>query len=75
MSVVGRMTTPVVEVVPQPGADSSPRESVWADLYRDVPSIEHEDALLSVEEGFAKAVAFLRGVMPTEPALTNAWWT
>lgn len=38
-------------------------------------SIEHEDALLSIGEGFRKAVSFLREVMPTEPALTNAWWT
>jgi sugar phosphate isomerase/epimerase len=43
--------------------------------YDDVLSIEHEDALLSVDEGFAKAVAFLRSVMPTEPALSGAWWT
>ena len=43
--------------------------------YDDVLSIEHEDALLSVDEGFRKGVAFLRSVMPTEPALAGAWWT
>lgn len=43
--------------------------------YDDVLSIEHEDALLSVDEGFRKGVAFLRSVMPTEPALADAWWT
>jgi sugar phosphate isomerase/epimerase len=43
--------------------------------YDDVLSIEHEDALLSVDEGFRKGVAFLRSVMPSEPALGDAWWT
>jgi sugar phosphate isomerase/epimerase len=43
--------------------------------YDDVLSIEHEDALMSIDEGFRKAVAVLRTVMPTEPALSNAWWT
>ena len=43
--------------------------------YDDVLSIEHEDALLSIDEGFRKAVAFLRSVMPTEPAISEAWWT
>lgn len=43
--------------------------------YDDVLSIEHEDALLSIDEGFAKGVAFLRSVMPAEPALSEAWWT
>lgn len=43
--------------------------------YDDVLSIEHEDALLSIDEGFRRGVAFLRGVMPTEPALSDAWWT
>lgn len=38
-------------------------------------SIEHEDALFSVDEGFRKCVAFLRQVMPSEPPLSNAWWT
>ena len=43
--------------------------------YDDVLSIEHEDALLSIDEGFRKGVAFLRSVMPSEPALSEAWWT
>ncbi len=43
--------------------------------YDDVLSIEHEDALLSVDEGFRKGVTFLRSVMPSEPALNDAWWT
>jgi sugar phosphate isomerase/epimerase len=38
-------------------------------------SIEHEDALISVDEGFRKSVAFLRQVMPSEPPLANSWWT
>jgi sugar phosphate isomerase/epimerase len=43
--------------------------------YDDVLSIEHEDALLSIDEGFLKAVAVLKSVMPGEPALSGAWWT
>jgi sugar phosphate isomerase/epimerase len=43
--------------------------------YDDVLSIEHEDALMSIDEGFRKGIAFLRGVMPVEPPLTGAWWT
>lgn len=43
--------------------------------YDGVLSIEHEDALLSIDEGFRRGVAFLRSVMPTEPALSEAWWT
>ena len=41
--------------------------------YDHVLSIEHEDALASINEGFLKAVRFLQGVMLTEqPA--EAWW-
>ena len=43
--------------------------------YDDVLSIEHEDALLSIDEGFEKGVAFLRSVMLSQPPLTQAWWT
>lgn len=43
--------------------------------YDDVLSIEHEDVLLSVDDGFRKAVGFLRSIMPTEPAPKEAWWT
>ena len=41
--------------------------------YDDVLSIEHEDALASIDEGFAKGVQFLRGVLLTEQPAT-AWW-
>ncbi len=41
--------------------------------YDYVLSIEHEDALASINEGFAKAVAFLREIVLSEtPA--QAWW-
>jgi sugar phosphate isomerase/epimerase len=43
--------------------------------YEGVLSIEHEDALLSVEEGFLRGVEFLRRLVPTEPAVSDAWWT
>ena len=43
--------------------------------YDDVVSIEHEDALLSIDEGFRTGVAFLRSVMPTEPPPAGTWWT
>jgi sugar phosphate isomerase/epimerase len=42
--------------------------------YDHVLSIEHEDALLSVDEGFRRAVAFLREALIAEPAATP-WWT
>jgi len=42
--------------------------------YDGVLSIEHEDALLSVDEGFEKGVAFLRSIVPTEPGLAEGWW-
>jgi sugar phosphate isomerase/epimerase len=41
--------------------------------YDHVLSIEHEDSYLSQREGFAKAVAYLRGVLIGEPA-GQAWW-
>ena len=41
--------------------------------YDGVISIEHEDAYMSVQEGFEKAVAYLRGVMIKERA-GEAWW-
>jgi sugar phosphate isomerase/epimerase len=41
--------------------------------YDDVISIEHEDILLSRDEGLARAVAFLRGLVPQEPP-GAAWW-
>ncbi|MBW7905207.1 MAG: sugar phosphate isomerase/epimerase [Phycisphaerae bacterium] len=41
--------------------------------YDGVISIEHEDSLMSVQEGFEKAVAYLRGVMIQQLA-GGAWW-
>ena len=42
--------------------------------YDYVLSIEHEDSLLSPEEGLARAASFLNGLVPKEPAATP-WWT
>ncbi len=42
--------------------------------YDDVLSIEHEDALASIDEGFLKGVQFLKNIMLTEQPAT-AWWT
>ncbi len=41
--------------------------------YDGVISIEHEDSYMSVQEGFEKAVAYLRGVMIKQDA-GDAWW-
>lgn len=41
--------------------------------YDGVISIEHEDSTMSVQEGFEKAVAYLRGVMIKEKC-GAAWW-
>ncbi len=41
--------------------------------YDHVLSIEHEDSLMSLGEGYAKAAAYLRGVLIHEPA-GQAWW-
>ncbi|MCZ8523573.1 MULTISPECIES: sugar phosphate isomerase/epimerase family protein [Paenibacillus] len=54
---------------------------VWADIisalrlvgYDYVVSIEHEDGLMSVEEGFTKAVQNLQQVLIKEP-LGEMWW-
>lgn len=53
----------------------------WADIvsalrtvgYDYVVSIEHEDALMSIDEGLRKAVANLKQVLMREPAPTP-WW-
>ncbi|CAH1191036.1 hypothetical protein PAECIP111892_00467 [Paenibacillus auburnensis] len=53
----------------------------WADIisalrlvgYDYVVSIEHEDGLMSIEEGFSKAVDNLRQVLIEEP-LGDMWW-
>lgn len=41
--------------------------------YDYVLSIEHEDALASIDEGFGKAVSFLKEVVLEEP-MPKAWW-
>ena len=41
--------------------------------YDSVLSIEHEDSLLSAEEGLSRAAQFLNGVVMREPA-GAAWW-
>jgi len=41
--------------------------------YDDVLSIEHEDSLMSIEEGLTKAASFLHGVLLKERA-AQAWW-
>jgi sugar phosphate isomerase/epimerase len=41
--------------------------------YDGVISIEHEDGYMSVQEGFEKAVTYLRGVLIQQPA-DGAWW-
>ncbi len=54
---------------------------IWADMisalrlygYDYVISIEHEDALMSVEEGFEKAVQNLKQVVIRD-SLDNVWW-
>ncbi|WP_127580229.1 sugar phosphate isomerase/epimerase family protein [Paenibacillus koleovorans] len=53
----------------------------WADImsalrlvgYDYVVSIEHEDGLMSIDEGFSKAVSNLQQVLITEP-LGQMWW-
>jgi sugar phosphate isomerase/epimerase len=55
---------------------------VWKDMvsalrmvgYDHVLSIEHEDALTSIDEGFGKAVEFLKEVV-LEETMGAAWWT
>ncbi len=42
--------------------------------YDDVLSIEHEDLLLSISEGFGRAVQFLKDCLMRE-APSAAWWT
>jgi sugar phosphate isomerase/epimerase len=41
--------------------------------YDYVVSIEHEDGLMSIEEGFSKAVQNLQQVLIEEP-LGEMWW-
>lgn len=54
---------------------------LWKDMisnlvmvgYDDVISIEHEDTLMTAEEGFEKAVDFLKSVMVFQKS-TGLWW-
>jgi len=54
---------------------------VWKDMisnlrlvgYDHVLSIEHEDSLMSVDEGFKKAVAFLKECVISEER-AKMWW-
>jgi sugar phosphate isomerase/epimerase len=56
-------------------------EKAWRDIistlraagYDDVMSIEHEDALLSIDEGLAKAIELLQRLMFKEDR-TGMWW-
>lgn len=56
--------------------------AVWKDIvsalrmagYDDVMSIEHEDALMTPNEGLQKAIAFLKDVMTFEDKNTNVYW-
>ena len=56
-------------------------QDFWCDLvstlqmigYDDVLSIEHEDSLMSVEEGLTKAATFLNSIIIREK-LQGAWW-
>lgn len=57
-------------------------EKLWRDMmsalrmvgYDYVMSIEHEDGLLSVDEGLSKAIEFLRGIMFTEAPTADLYW-
>lgn len=57
-------------------------EATWRDIvsalriagYDDVISIEHEDSLLSRDEGLGRAVEFLQRIVPDEPP-DEPWWT
>jgi sugar phosphate isomerase/epimerase len=56
-------------------------ERIWRDVlstlrtvgYDYVVSIEHEDSLLSLDDGLAKAVDLLRRLIPSEPP-AEMWW-
>ena len=55
---------------------------IWRDIvsalrlvgYDKVMSIEHEDSLMSIDEGLEKAVAFLKEAMIYEPKPTTMGW-
>ena len=57
-------------------------EKVWRDImsalrttgYDYVVSIEHEDGLLGIDEGMAKAIEFLNGIMLKDRQMEEMWW-
>ncbi|MCX7706015.1 MAG: sugar phosphate isomerase/epimerase [bacterium] len=57
-------------------------EEFWRDFisnlrligYDGALSIEHEDSLMSVDEGLKKAISFLKGILISEPK-PKVWWT
>ncbi|HEX3330824.1 MAG TPA: sugar phosphate isomerase/epimerase [Gaiellales bacterium] len=57
-------------------------EKVWRDImsalrtagYDYVVSIEHEDGLLGIDEGMAKAIEFLNGIMFKDRQMEEMWW-
>ena len=42
--------------------------------YDYVVSIEHEDGLLGIDEGMAKAIEFLNGIMFKDRQMEEMWW-
>ena len=42
--------------------------------YDDILSIEHEDSLMTSEEGLEKAVAFLKQCIMSQPAPKGMFW-
>jgi sugar phosphate isomerase/epimerase len=57
-------------------------EEVWKDMisalrlvgYDHVLSIEHEDSLMTADEGLKKAVTFLKSIMIHDTKPTDMWW-
>ena len=57
-------------------------ETEWRDIistlrtigYDGAVSIEHEDGLMSVEEGLEKAINFLKPILMYEKPLEEMWW-
>jgi sugar phosphate isomerase/epimerase len=41
--------------------------------YDHVLSIEHEDSLMTVDEGLQKAITFLKGILLSEPKGEVTW--
>jgi len=62
-----------VRLWPRRGVLEAVHQHAAAKGYDGVISIEHEDSYMSLQEGFEKAVAFLRNIIIREPA-GKAWW-